>query len=530
MLGGSSALNIMMALWPSRAIMDAWGELGNKGWSFDVLEPYFRKFAKTHDPPASTMEICRMKDHYDAAISESESGPVQVSFSEGCNVTHAAWFDTFEKLGFHMTADPRSGAAVGAFQNGATIDPATKTRSSAATAYLTEDVRMRRNLTIVTDTVVKRVVLTKESDAVNAVASGVIIRSKDGQEEMMSAKVEVILAAGALQSPQILELSGIGSRDLLERHGIPVVVDNPNVGEHMQDHTIVPQSFEVAPGVPSGDLLRDPEILNAVIAQYQATRDGPLGQCLTSCAYTPLIGPSGPLLEPARNDLFDTYLGTENNKRRSTEKENSIMRQLLATAGEPAIQLYLWPTQITVPQHPASLAAYLAPEAPENYITIITALNHPLSRGSCHIVSPNIDDKPAWDPAYNSSPIDMEVVARAVQFVETFASTEPFKGLLKEGGQRIPATKGDTLENARDIVRERQVSVFHVSGSCAMLPRELGRVVDHRLRVYGVKGLRVVDASVFPLEPLGNIQTTVYAVAERAADLVKEDRHVMVST
>jgi len=101
---------------------------------------------------------------------------------------------------------------------------------------------------------------------------------------------------------------------------------------------------------------------------------------------------------------------------------------------------------------------------------------------------------------------------------------ERAKSLLKEGGARMPDFAPDDMEKAREIVRLRQISCYHVSGSCAMLPKELGGVVNERLVVYGTANIRVVDASIFPLEPLGNIQTTVYAVAEKAADMIKEDR------
>lgn len=171
--------------------------------------------------------------------------------------------------------------------------------------------------------------------------------------------------------------------------------------------------------------------------------------------------------------------------------------------------------------HPQHVGEYLVPALPENYLTVMTMLNHPFSRGSCHIGSSQIEDKPEWDPRYNEEDVDLELLARGVQFVEKLVATEPLKQIFKEGGKRSP--KGDTLEAAREVVRERQISVFHLSSSAAMLPREAGGVVDSRLRVYGVKNLRVVDASIFPLEPQGNIQSTVYAVAERAADILKAD-------
>ncbi|KAJ9134158.1 GMC oxidoreductase [Pleurostoma richardsiae] len=530
MLGGSSALNFLMAVYPSRGIIDAWGALGNEGWSFEALQPYLRKFATTHEPPKSAREISRMDGHYEAAFTKSETGPLQISFSEGYGATNSAWMDTFAKLGLQMTTDPRSGAAIGAFQNGATIDPVTKARSYAASAYLTPEVRKRENLTVWTDTIVTKIVLVKQDDG-DVVAQGVKIRSEDGEEKTISARNEVVLAAGALQSPQLLELSGIGGKELLEKHGIPVVIDNPNVGEHMQDHPIVCQSFEVAPGVTSGDILRDPNILNAVIGQYQATREGPLGQSVISCAFAPLLDSAGPMPTEERQALFDAHLkplpaGSDAASAATAgrELERKVMRSLLSTTNEPGVQFLLFPTQVPIPEHPKAMSDHLLPTAPENYITVMMMLNHPFSRGSCHIVSSSVDTLPVWEPNYNSEPVDLEILTHGTLFVETLINTEPFASLLKKGGKRMPEISATDLDKAREIVRQRQISVFHVSSSCAMLPKELGGVVDGRLKVYGVKNLRIVDASVFPLEPLGNIQTTVYAVAEKAADLIKEDR------
>ncbi|KAK7937668.1 alcohol oxidase [Apiospora aurea] len=147
--------------------------------------------------------------------------------------------------------------------------------------------------------------------------------------------------------------------------------------------------------------------------------------------------------------------------------------------------------------------------------------NHPASRGAVHIASPDIRVRPRLDPKYMSHPLDLEVLARHVQFVEKIVATKPLRSSFKmgEGGARLPpGLVGDTLEGAKEIVRRRLVSIWHVTGTCAMLPREKGGVVDRQLRVYGTRNVRVVDASVFPLQPLGNTQSVVYAVAERAAD------------
>ncbi|KAK4180958.1 hypothetical protein QBC36DRAFT_2446 [Triangularia setosa] len=516
MLGGSSALNFLMLLYPSKGNIDAWASLGNEGWDFDSLAPYLRKFATVHTPPQSSKDLCGLTYHNEDLA--KGDGPIHVTFSEGYNVTNQAWLKTFAGQGLEVTTDPRDGRALGAFQNQASIDPVTHTRSFAASGYYSPEVAKRSNLVVLTETLVSKVILDTTGD--EPVATGVEIVTKDGEKKQISANLEVILSAGTLQSPQILELSGIGSKNILEKHNIPVIVENPSVGEYVQDHPIVCQSFEVADTTPSGDVLRDPNVLNALVGMYQASGAGPLGQSTISVAYSPLVDGSGIVSAEAKKELLASHEQT------LTTPDAQAIRKLVESSDEATFQFLLFPTQISIPATPKSMAEYILPVLPENYITVMTILNHPFSRGSVHISSPDVRAAPVWDPKYNSNPLDMELLARGVEFVERLVDpSTPFGKLLKDGGKRQPEGLVATdLEKAKEIVRQRQISVFHVSGSCAMKPKGQGGVVDARLRVYGTKRLRVVDASVFPLEPVGNIQSVVYAVAEKAADLIKEDR------
>jgi choline dehydrogenase-like flavoprotein len=439
-----------------------------------------------------------------------------VSFSEDYTETfQGAWIKSFANLGLKTTADPKTGKSFGSFQNPASIDPTTKTRSFAATAYYSAAVRARGNLVVITETLVKKVTTEKRGDEV--IATGVVIQTKDGEEKTVTALSEVILAAGALQSPQILELSGIGGRQLLESHGIPIVIDNPGVGEHLQDHAIACQSFEVADGVPSADAFREKALLDAVVQMYMSGQGGPLGMSPLVNTYAPLFDSAGIVSVDAKRALVEKYLGKE------PSSEFHFLREIVEATEEPTAQYLFLPFQLNVPPVAKSLGEYIAPVHPENYITVVTALNHPFSRGSVHITSPDINTKPAWDPKYMSHPLDIEILARHVQFVEKFVETAPFSAIVKPNGKRLPEIKGNDLESAKEIVRRHQISIFHPSGSLPMLPKDQGGVVNERLIVHGTKNLRVVDASIFPLQTLGTIQATVYAVAERAADFIKED-------
>lgn len=170
----------------------------------------------------------------------------------------------------------------------------------------------------------------------------------------------------------------------------------------------------------------------------------------------------------ARREFFDSH--GENHRSdtlsQCSEGDRTVIRDALETTIEPAYQLMLFPTQLVIPENPHSVRDYITPIKPENYITVMTILNHPFSRGNCHISSPNVEDKPIWDPQYNSERIDTELLAKGVQFVEKLIKTKPFSNILKPNGKRLQ-NNGSDLESARDVVRSRQISVFHLSGSAS---------------------------------------------------------------
>jgi choline dehydrogenase-like flavoprotein len=507
-------VNFMMLVWPTRIGLDAWGEIGNEGWSYDALAPYLNKFATVHDP--SQAQAVRA----DGTSNNDNAASIHASFSAGYNMANAAWMKAFSSLGFETrTSDEvRAGTAIGAFQQPASINPASKTRSYAATEHYSEKITARSNLTVMTETLVKRVIFNSTAGT-EPIATGVLAKTSDGSEKVYKVAGEVILAAGSLMSPQILELSGIGSKTVLDKYGIPIIVENEWVGENVQDHPVVCQSFEVKPEVPSMDALRNPSVLEVALAQFQDGGQGPLGQSNISAAYLPLVDEHGLCSDEAKKAVFT---GKDHLIKNA---EDELLRRMTETTDEPTVEYILFPSQVdTTIKVPGSMADYTMPERPENFITVMAMLNHPFSRGSVHITSGDVHEKPSWDPNFGSNPLDFDILGRHVQFVERIIETEPFSDILKSDGARFPDVRGDTMEGAVEIIRRSLVSLYHPAGSCGMRPRDKGGVVDSRLRVYGVKGLRVVDASIFPLEPAGNIQSTVYAVGEKAADIIKEDR------
>ncbi|KAL9118484.1 MAG: hypothetical protein Q9187_004966, partial [Circinaria calcarea] len=162
---------------------------------------------------------------------------------------------------------------------------------------------------------------------------------------------------------------------------------------------------------------------------------------------------------------------------------------------------------------------------PGNFYTVAVSLMHPLSRGYSHITSSDPNAKPAVNPNYLVHPLDLEIFARHVRFIGTIVRTEPLKSLFKPGGLVNRAAPKDLqdLDAIKEYIKDTGLSSWHPTSTCAMLPREAGGVVDHNLVVHQTKNLRVIDASVMPITPRGNPQSSVYAIAERAADFIKMD-------
>ncbi|KAF4540436.1 Aryl-alcohol dehydrogenase [Lasiodiplodia theobromae] len=520
-LGGSSAINLGMIIYPSQSDFNSWEKLGNPGWGWSSIAPYFRKFHTYSKPDREGLGEELMLD-YMVEKAQGDSGPIQVSFggADGSAPFSKAWPRTFRTLNLDMTGDPISGVASGAFNPPSNIDPTTRTRSYAGSAYLNDKVLKRPNLRVITEAFVEKVALERQPDG-SCRATGVHFTAKDGTAHQIAAKHEVIVAAGALRTPQLLELSGIGSKELLTRHGIECFVDNSHVGENLQDHALVPASWEVQDPMTSGDQMRDPAVQQALFAAYQSAAAGPLSACLLPSAFFHALDQD---LAPADlSELVSAHL-RDADLPAHLRAQYDVLAAQLSSPSNTTVQYTLAPFQI-IPAAGPSPKDFLSMSTPGFYATIVSVLNYPFSRGNVHIQSKDPRAAPVFDPKAMSHPLDLEIHARHLFFPERLRATPPLSHLFKENGRRIHngGKPIETMEEAREMVRNGYIPHFHLCGTAAMMPRELGGVVDSRLNVYGVSGLRVVDASVFPLIPRGNIQSDVYAVAERAADILAED-------
>jgi choline dehydrogenase-like flavoprotein len=518
-LGGTSAINSSVFMMPSQAGIDAWGSLGNPGWDWKTMAPYFRKFHTLAKPSEAVIEHLGLRDNYPGLNNfndvESATGPIQASFPNAQdNLFPKVWNESFKNLGYDFRGDVSDGTAYGPYSNPATIHPTAGQRSYAAVAYY-EPILHRSNLVALTEATVTKIIL--EGEAPSLTATGVEF-IHEGSIKIYNASKEVILAAGTLGSPKILELSGIGSPRILESNGINVRNPNTNVGENLQDHLISGISFEVADGVDTIDDLGrgNQEALGKAMTEYMTTQTGPFGRAgIMSTSFIPVDDFQTKEGQAELKQLLEAYPPSVNDP-----PHHKFVRSSIGNPGRESGMLFMYTAQANFgANHPKEL---VIAGMPENFVTICAMLTGPLSAGHVHISSANPTAQPELDFKYLSNPIDLEVLARSLRFITKLVATEPLASLLKPNGKRNKLyTAWKDLDDVKKYVQDTGFSLWHPVGTCAMLPEDKGGVVNAILVVYGTKNLRVVDASIMPIVPRSNTQTSVYAVAERAADIIK---------
>lgn len=399
-----------------------------------------------------------------------------------------------------------------------------------------------------TEALVEKVLFVRKDSQAKLVADGVRFATK-GKSYVVKAKKEILLSAGVFGSPQILELSGIGSPRILKENKIKLLYANENVGENLQDHMLVPLGFEVADGQITGEAFRDEKVFNDALAQYIKNHTGPLSTGVCSSA---LLSYEQLLFAPKQNKipkgLDQLSILSRQAGHPGLAHQYQLTRDKLLDPGEATAQhvfltIGLTPLQGAIPK------LLFGTTSPGSYLTLLGVLEHQFSRGSVHINSSSPFAYPRIDPNYLGADIDLEVLADIMLHLQTIARAEPFASLLKHKGQVFQPGYSELNEsNVRAHIKNTQSSEYHPCGTCSMSPRQKGGVVNERLRVYGTSNLRVIDASIFPLHVRANskfsivhcsfncvsrwfpaltgvdiVQSLVYAVAEKAADLLKED-------
>jgi choline dehydrogenase-like flavoprotein len=489
----------------SKSDYDAWETLGNPGWNFASLLPYFKK-SVTFTPP--TAEVKEKYNYtYDIDAAYGGRGEVQVSFPPYQFPGQEYVWNAWAELGVKKPKEAGAGDAIGAIQAPAALDPVTRTRSYARTAHYDPFVN-RSNYVLETGWRVTEVLLDEGNGTLHAVGVNVIKRGGSVAMIMVKARKEVIVAAGAVWTPWLLQRSGIGPKGVLQKAGIVVKKDLPGVGANFQDHPIGGATFNWTKNVPSpkqGDLTNNMTFYAEAKDEYETSRTGPLTVARgNQAAFLPL-------------------------KVVAAEKWKGIVDAISAQDATPYLPATYESTLIAGFKAQQKLTAELfsrddsaAYEFPFAGAALGNGvLEHPLSRGTININTSDSMSGPVVDYRTFSNPLDIAVAIPVVQFARKFNSLNAFASL-----GAVEFTPGANVTSDADIaafLRKTFVpTLAHPAGTASMMPEELGGVVGTNLLVYGVKGLSVVDASVIPYLPATHLCTTVYAVAERAADLIKE--------
>ncbi|CAI4212284.1 unnamed protein product [Parascedosporium putredinis] len=478
-LGGSSALNLMSYDRAAAAEYDAWEELGNPGWNWDtMIEAMMRSETFTG----------KNTDTYGSA-GVGDSGPVQAVVNRYIPEQQETFIPALGALGVSPNLESLAGDPLGVMYQPSSIEPEAWVRSYSANAYLPI---AGSNLRVRTDTTVAKVNLASgKTEQTKKRATGVTLA--DGT--VIRASKEVVLSAGAIQSPVLLELSGIGAADVLSAAGIEQVVDLPGVGENLQDHLRIQTSYHLKPGYISFDNIRANATYAAEqLALYNAGERS--AYMYTGSGYAFLT--------------WDQVVADEG-------AELKTLAQAVAAADDhPVTQKKVaFLDDATVPQ----------PLFGTQLFTLIAALMHPLARGSLHInpANPSPTANPIINPRFYENEHDLRAVVEAVKYTRKAAATEPMASLWETPYDPAEVEGPGSDEEWTSFAQRTSLSIFHPVGTCSMLPKADGGVVDPTLKVYGTENLRVVDASIIPLLISAHIQTAVYGIAEIAADIIIAD-------
>ncbi|KAJ7323864.1 GMC oxidoreductase [Mycena albidolilacea] len=499
-LGGSSAMNFYAWTKPPAGDVDAIEALGNPGWNWEEYSKYTRISETFH---VAQKEQSDLYPHTHDLAFRGESGPIQVTVPHSVHTIDQIFQETLVKKGLKAIKDPYGGDITGTWMASANLDPKSWTRSYAATAYYMPN-RGRKNLVVLTEATVARV-LFADAPGKELTATGVEF-IHGGKKLNVYAKKEVILSAGAIKSPQILELSGIGRKEILEKIKVECKIDLRGVGQNVQDHTYFGISYELNPDHKheTYDLMRDPQFA-AEAKRLHSELKGMHRIGITSFAYFPLTSASSKAaaliqqaaegvdalkksgkLEPGQADILDKQI--------ESLKDDKL----------PDLEIIAFPGYFTT---------ITAPEAGKNYVTVLSVLNHPLSRGTIHARSNDPLDHPEIDPAYFENDSDLENLVQHIKYIRSMTDTEPWKsGVVREID---PGPDYQTDEDLRKYIYDCHGTCWHTVGSTSMLPLDKQGVVSPELKVYGTTNLRAVDVGIIPIHLATHTHATAYVIAEK---------------
>ncbi|KAG7448430.1 alcohol oxidase [Guyanagaster necrorhizus] len=497
-LGGSSATNFAIWSKPPTEDINDWERLGNSGWNWETYEKYCDKAAsyvplKSSAPQVSKRDGNTMKTWR----SPRGIGPLKIAHPQNVSdIELKLQEDRGEPSGTHIALN--------------TVDPEKHTRTYSATAYLQPNLS-RPNLLVLTKAYAHRLITKTEATLLTATGVEFSCREETALQ-FAHANKEVILCAGALKSPQILELSGIGRPEVLSNIGIPVKLPLHGVGENVQDHICAGMVSQLKDDVPDEtfDLLRDPEQAKEHAELFtKAEGVSMMGIVNLTLASLHSFSPRAAELIDDEKHIIEENIKARNYHPGLVDQYRLMLERLdrkesgWEFLGMPVYMSFLRP-----------------PEPGKRYYSIVPISNYTFSRGTVHVKSDDPTVDPIFDPHYLEHDIDLQGLIDMVKYIRKICDTAPYKDVL--AAEVVPGPEVQTDEEIIAWLKKALSTVFHVAGSLSMLPREKGGVVDSELKVYGTTNIRVADLSVVPLHFSAHPQATVYVIGELAADIILE--------
>ncbi|KAH7153651.1 hypothetical protein EDB81DRAFT_882585 [Dactylonectria macrodidyma] len=478
-LGGSSAMNFLCYDRAASCEYDAWGELGSPGWNWDTM---IHGMTKSENFTGNDGDV------------HGRSGPIKSTYNRIVPDVLKPWHSTVSKLGVPINdGGSLGGDPVGVMFQPTNIDVTNYTRSYSANSYLP---KAGPNLSVKTNAHVVKVLFSQRN---GLVATGVAL--EDGSKIL--ARKEVILSAGSIQSPGLLELSGIGQAAVLAKAGVKQLLNLPGVGENYQDHLRTSNTYRLKEGYESFDPMIFESGGALATEQFNLWLQNKVSWYdYTTSAYGFLNWAQ--VSNETEKDLIG--LAKEGFASNGTVVDKKKL-EYLSDPSVPQLELLLEANYVGAAGYPGG-----------KFITVFSSVMHPMSRGSVHINPDAPSGKPVIDLNYFNNEYDVRAVMEGAKFARKVAETEPLRSVWEV--ETEPGPDVTTDEQFRDFAVKTVNSFYHPVGTCAMLPKKDGGVVDSNLKVYGTKNLRVVDASIIPIQLSGHIQTAVYGIAEAAAQKI----------
>ncbi|PWY89102.1 GMC oxidoreductase [Aspergillus heteromorphus CBS 117.55] len=487
-LGGSSASNMMIYQRPNKEAMERWAEVvHDDSYTFRRVLPFFQRTAN-FTPPDNSNRAHNASAAFNMDAFTKRGEPLQVSYSDN-PASFSSWMKSgMEAIGIRSIEDFNSGTLLGAQYCTVTIHPTEKTRSSSEAAFRNAKRPRLATMSLYRNTMAKKVLFNSKRRA-----TGVQVRTRS-LRYTLQARREVIVSAGAFQSPQLLMVSGVGPSAALKEHNIDVVVDLPGVGQNMWDHPFFGPSYRVNLET-STRIANDLTYMSAVIVEYMTQRRGPLtAQGSDYLAFEKLP------------DDARAHFSAETNRDLAWFPHGWPEAEYLPVA------LYLGNFSDPLSQQPRDGS---------DYATIIGTIIAPTSRGNVTIISGDTDDLPIINPNWLATKADQEVAIAIYRRIREAFHSEGMAPIVL-GEEYFPGNKVQSDKEILEVIRNTVMPIFHASCTCKMgVRKDPMAVVDSRARVFGVDGLRVVDASAFPILPPGHPQSVAYMLAEKiAADII----------